>query len=138
MSRQKIALVLLVVTAVATVGVATAAGNGRSSGLSERQIKRIALKAARQAGDSHPILIQHADGRRDEANGIAFGEVVPGYTWCDLIAIRGRFGLNDVSSPPGAKAPAGTVMTLLVDAKTGERLDFGVSDHYPELKNSGR
>jgi hypothetical protein len=138
MPREKFIVVLaVVVTAMATSGVASAAGTARRSGLSERQIKRIALRAARQAGDRHPILIQHAAGRRSEANKIASGDIVPDSTWCYLVAIRGRFVLNNVSSPPEAKPPTGAVMTLVVNARTGATLDYGVSNDYPNLKKLG-
>lgn len=138
MLRQKVAVVLaLVVAAVATLGVGTSVASAREGGLSDHQIKRIALQAAKRAGDRHPSLIQHAAGRREQANKVASGDIVPGLTWCYLIAIRGRFVLNDVSTPPGAKPPTGTVMTLVVNARTGATLDFGVSNHYPDLKKLG-
>lgn len=105
--------------------------------MSEALIKRAALRAATQAGDRHPSLIQHAEGTRERANKIAWRDTVPDFNWCYLIAVRGKFVLHDVSSPPGAKPPKGTVLTLVLDAKTGRTLDFGVQDRYPDLAKLG-
>ena len=136
-SRRVLVVLSLVVVIATALGVTAASSSATAHGLSERAIKRIALKAARQAGDRHPTLIQHVAGRREEANKIDSGDVVPGNTWCYLVAVRGRFVLTDVSTPPGAKAPTGTVLTLIINAKTGAGLDLGLSDHYPDLRKLG-
>lgn len=51
-------------------------------------------------------------------------------------AVR-RFVLNDVPTPSGAKPPKGTVLTIVVDARTGRTEDFGVQDRYPDLAKLG-
>ncbi len=127
----------LIIAAAATFGTAAAPGRAKGIELSEQQIKGIALSAARQAGDRHPSLIQHAAGSRYQANQVASRDIVPGSLSCYLIAVRGAFVLNNASGPPGAKPPKGTVLTLVVDAKTGATLDFGVADRYPDLKKLG-
>ena len=138
MRGQKTAVILsLVIAGMATTYVATAAGCDRQHTLSDHRLKRIALKASTQAGDPNPSLIQHVPGRREEANKVASGGIVPGTAWCYLIAVRGKFVLNNVSRPLGAKAPTGTVMTLVVNARTGATMDFGVSDRYPDLSKLG-
>jgi hypothetical protein len=98
---------------------------------------RIARRAAAQAGDPTPALIQHSAGTRHRANIVASGDRVPGKRWSYLIAERGSFVLRDVSVPPGAPAPRGTVLTIVVDAATGAPTDIGVSDHYPDLAALG-
>jgi hypothetical protein len=118
------------------VAVASAAGSGHPA-LSEALIKRAALKAAARAGDRHPSLIQHAEGTRERANKIAWRDTVPDFNWCYLIVVRGRFVLYDVPSPSGAKPPKGTVLMLVLDAKTRRQLDFGVGDRYPDLAKLG-
>lgn len=105
--------------------------------LSERRIMRIALKAAAADGDHKPSLIQHVAATRHRANLIAGGDVVPDYNWCYLIAERGHFIAKNASYPPGGHPPKGTVMTLVVDARTGGVLDFGLSDRYPQLRKLG-
>jgi hypothetical protein len=85
------------------------------------------------AGDPRPTLIQHSEGSRYRANLVASGDIVPGKAWSYLIAERGHFVFNDTPGPPGSRAPSGSVITLVVDAATGEITDYGVSDRYPRL-----
>jgi len=99
---------------------------------------RVALRVAAQSGDRNPSLIQYAAGPRDLANEVASGDIVPDSTWCYLVAERGTFVLNNVSRPPDAKPPTGTVLTLVINAKTAAVMDLGVSDRYPHLKRLGR
>jgi hypothetical protein len=49
------------------------------------------------------------------------------------VVIRGRFTCRDCSIPPGAKAPAGSVITSSVDRQTLEGLDFGISRSLPTV-----
>jgi hypothetical protein len=135
----------------ATAGLVTAGGialasahSGGSSGahpkpqLPERRILRIAERAAASAGDRRPTLIQHAQGTRHDANLVDSGDIVPGKQWSYLIAERGHFVLRNVPTPPGAPAPHGSVLTLIVNASTGHLTDFGVSNRYPDLAKLGR
>jgi hypothetical protein len=105
--------------------------------LPESRLLAIAEAAATNGGDAHPTLIQHAAGRRYEANLVAGGGEVFEWSWCYLIAIRGHFTFANAPVPPGAKAPSGSVLTLVLDAATGEGLDFGVSNRYPDLARLG-
>jgi hypothetical protein len=105
--------------------------------LTERRIVQIAERAAAAAGDRRPTLIQHSAGTRQRANAIASGDRVPGKRWSYLIAERGSFVLKFVSVPPGARAPRGTVLTLVVDAATGTVSDLGASNRYPNLAALG-
>ena len=40
---------------------------------------------------------------------------------------RGHFTAAEATGPPGAKAPAGWYLSLVIDANTVQGLDFGVS-----------
>jgi hypothetical protein len=101
--------------------------------LAETRIRRIALKAA--AG-GHPTLIQHAEGTRFEANLIAGGDLVYEWTWAYLIAIKGHFKFTPPS--PGPSRPhTYSAITLVVDAKTGQTEDFGISNDYPDIAKLG-
>lgn len=131
---------------VAALGVvaispsATARGTASRAGrphLTERQILRIALRAARSAGDREPRLIQHREGTRERANLVDAGDVVPGHRWSYLIAERGRFVFNRAPTPLGAHAPTGSVLTLIVDAATRQVTDSGLSNRYPDLSRLG-
>jgi hypothetical protein len=105
--------------------------------LSERRILRIAETAAARAGDPKPSLIQHSEGTRHRANLVASGDGIPGRQWSYLIAERGHFVLKDAPIPPGAAAPRGSVLTLIVNASTGQGTDGGVSNRYPDLDRLG-
>jgi WD40-like Beta Propeller Repeat len=133
--------VALAVVLLAVVGVVVATSAASTSShpllgrphLSERRILSIAETAARRAGDPTPSLVQHSEGTRHDANLVASGDIVPGQRWSYLIAERGRFALNDVSVPAGARGASGSVLTLIVDASTGEITDSGLSNRYPHL-----
>jgi hypothetical protein len=110
--------------------------NGRPQ-LPEYRIVQTAERAAAQAGDPRPTLIQHSAGSRQEANLVSSGDGVPGGRWSYLIAERGNFVLKNASVPSGARAPSGSVLTMIVDAATGRVTDGGVSDRYPRLATLG-
>jgi hypothetical protein len=116
----------------------TLAGTAAHPALTEGQLLTIALRAARVAGDPRPALIQHAEGTREQANRIASGSGVPGSAWSYLIAERGHFVFASAPRPPGAPAPRGAVMTLVVDAATGRVNDDGTSSRYPPLHQLGQ
>jgi hypothetical protein len=50
-----------------------------------------------------------------------------------LITMRGHFTATDATGPPGAKAPAGRYLSLVIDAKTFQGLDFGISPKPPPV-----
>jgi len=95
------------------------------------------MRAAVEAGDRHPSLIKHAAGTRFAANLISSQDLVFDWSWAYLIAIRGHFKLRHFHGPPGARAPHGTVITMVLDAKTRQGEDGGVSNHYPDLARLG-
>jgi hypothetical protein len=114
----------------------SASRNGKPR-LTDRQILRIALTAAANAGDPKPILIQHSQGTRADANLVDSGDIVPGRQWSYLIAERGHFVFKDTQGPPGARAPTGSVLTLVVNARTNQITDSGLSNRYPALAKLG-
>ena len=128
---------LMVAGVVAVSSLAVARSRPVRPHLAESRIVQIAEHAAAAAGDRMPTLIQHSEGTRQRANAIASGDRVPGRRWSYLIAERGSFVLNSVSVPPGARAPRGSVLTLVVNAATGTVSDLGVSNRYPELAALG-
>jgi hypothetical protein len=104
--------------------------------LSERRILTLAEQAASRSGDPNPTLIQHAAGTRFEAVVISSGDLIFEYNWSYLIAIRGHFTATNASYL-GAKPPTGTVITLVVDARTGQVTDGGIGNRYPPLAKLG-
>jgi hypothetical protein len=110
---------------------------GPRPSVSEQRILTLAEQAAGESGDPTPTLIQHAAGTHYDAVRISSGDVVFEWNWSYLIAVRGQFAATGVPIPPGAKPPTGTVITLVVDARTGRVTDFGLSDRYPPLAKLG-
>ena len=47
--------------------------------------------------------------------------------------MRGHFIARNATGPPGAKAPTGRYLSLVVDAKTFQGLDFGISPKPPPV-----
>lgn len=56
----------------------------------------------------------------------------PDYT-VYLVTIKGYFVCNQCSVPPGAHAPTGSYLSLVVNARTFEGTDFGLSDKAPPV-----
>jgi hypothetical protein len=129
-----VAVAVVVITSSATATLHSSQGKPH---LSERQVLGIALRAAVRAGDRKPTLIQHGEGTRYEANLAASGDLVPGRRWSYLIVERGHFVFKNASRPAGARAPSGSVLTLVVDASTRQITDTGLSNRYPRLGELG-
>jgi hypothetical protein len=50
-----------------------------------------------------------------------------------LITMRGHFTAREATGPPGAKAPTGRYLSLVIDAKTFQGLDFGIGPKPPPV-----
>ena len=63
------------------------------------------------------------------------GDYVPGSarTKAFLITMRGDFTAWEPSVLPGAKAPSGRYLSLVIDARTFRGLDFGTSPNPPPV-----
>jgi hypothetical protein len=100
------------------------------------RLTAIASRAAKANGDPHPswataVLTTHAKALTSATP----GDFVPGSGGVPvfLVTMRGRFVAYDASVPPGAAAPTGTYLSLVVDAKTFQALDFGLSPKPPPV-----
>jgi hypothetical protein len=151
LNRRKI----LSMIAGSTVALGAAAGSSviATSGAagttpwSQSRVADIAQAAAARDGDATPALIQDASTTREMANAIAGGDVVPGTRPSYLIAIRGHFTVATdapplppmaLNSPTTAtQTETYSVMTLVVDAGTGQVTDFGLSNTYPDIGRLG-
>ena len=107
------------------------------AGLTETQVMSIAIQGATAAGDPKPTDIAHSTGTRAQANLLAAGETVPGDQPSLLIVEHGRFIASNAPTPPGAPAPTGTVLTLVVDQATGQVTDTGIQGSTPDLHELG-
>jgi hypothetical protein len=95
----------------------------------------IASRAAKASGDSAPsritaVLTTHAKALTSATP----GDFVPGTGGIRvfLITMRGHFVSNG-SRPPGAAAPAGSYLSLVVDASTFRVLDYGLGPRPPQV-----
>jgi len=50
-----------------------------------------------------------------------------------LVTLRGHFTAYLASGPPGAKAPTGTYLSLVIDARTFRGLDSGLAPRRPPV-----
>ena len=54
-----------------------------------------------------------------------------------VIVLHGDFVVKDAPRPPGAEAPEASVLTMIVDPRTGEITDFGIHNDAPDLSSLG-
>jgi hypothetical protein len=99
------------------------------------RLTAIARRAATLNGDPHPAWITAVMTTRAKALTSATpGDRVPGSarTAVFLITMRGHFTAAG-AGPPGAKAPTGRYLSLVVDARTFQGLDAGLSPGAPPV-----
>jgi hypothetical protein len=101
-------------------------------------ISRLTALASRTAaanGDTSPewitaVLTTHAKALTSATP----GDMTPGGgTEVYLVTMRGRFTAYAASSPPGAALPTGEYLSIVVDAKTLQVLDYGLSPTPPPV-----
>lgn len=130
--------------AAAMVSVLAAAGCGAAPAATgapvpARAIGRLTAMAQRAAtinGDPAPAWITAVLTTRAKALTSATpGDSVPGSALVKvfLITMRGHFTARNATGPPGAKAPIGRYLSLVIDAKTFRGLDFGISPKPPPV-----
>jgi hypothetical protein len=130
--------------AAAALASVLAAGCGRSAAATGApvpasaipRLTTIAHRAAAINGDPSPawitaVLTTHAKALTSATP----GDYVPGSTHAEvfLITMRGHFTAKEATGPPGAKAPAGQYLSLVIDATTFQGLDFGISAKPPPV-----
>jgi len=100
------------------------------------RLTALAENAAKRNGDATPtqvtvVLTTHAKALTSATP----GDSVPGTGRIRvyLITMQGHFVANDVSVPAGAAAPRGRYISVVVDAKTLDTLDFGIGPHPPPV-----
>jgi len=111
--------------------------NSQPPSITASQMLTLGQSVASHVGDSSPTQIQDAEGSRAQANLVASGDIVAGDQPSYLIVERGNFVANNVPVPRGEPAPSGTVLTLVVDATTGEITDEGIQNNDPNLSSLG-
>jgi hypothetical protein len=130
--------------AAVVASVLAAAGCGRVAATAgapvpASAIGRLTAMAGRAAtinGDAAPVWITAVLTTRAKALTSATpGDYVPGsaHVKVFLITMRGHFTAGDASLPPGAKAPTGRYLSLVINARTFQGLDFGISPKPPPV-----
>jgi len=100
-------------------------------------IHRLTVQAERVAkgdGDATPVWVSVVVTTRAKALTSATpGDTVPGdqNTIVYLVKMKGHFVDNSAPGPSGPKAPVGEYLSLVIDAKTFEGTDFGLSRRAP-------
>lgn len=136
--------VLAALTGAAMVTAALAAGCGRAPAAvgtsvpasAIGRLTAIAHRAAARNGDPKPTWITAVATTRAKALTSATpGDYVPGSARVKvyLITMCGHFTAGDASIPPGAKAPSGRYLSLVIDARTFRGLDFGIGPKPPPV-----
>jgi hypothetical protein len=137
MKLFRVAAVVCVVAGLALAGArvfaASQAPRHGSAGISQR-IEAVARRIARGMGDRSPGQIVWVATRRQAANRIAGGDIVDSNQPVYLVAVRGRFVDRMASVPPGASAPRGTVLTLVLNRGHLQVLDLGVGNQWPHMR----
>jgi hypothetical protein len=133
-----LACVLAVVSGLAVAGCARSPA-GAGSPLPAPTISRLTViggRVAKANGDSGPlwmtaVLTTHAKALTSATP----GDFVPGADGVPvfLVTMRGHFAANAAPGPPGAAAPTGRYLSIVVDARTFQVLDFGLSPSPPPV-----
>jgi hypothetical protein len=132
-----------VVAMAAAALVFATAGSGSTPGpMSAAQIKSLVTTDAAEAGDNTPTDISYsALVTRNQANAVSSGAWIgPPYgsaTGFYLVVAHGNFTATDAPIPNGVAVPTGTVMTLVVNATTGEVTDSGIGNTTPDMSTLG-
>jgi hypothetical protein len=121
--------------ATGSAGPSAAAGRPVPASAIAR-LTAIASRTARINGDARPswvtvVLTTHALALTSATPGdfVPGTEGVPVY----LVTMQGHFTDNRASGPPGAKAPAGTYLSMVLTARNFMGTDFGLSDAPPPV-----
>ena len=128
---------LTVVLVLTSSGQAPKAFGGQSALSSE--VDQFAVNASLRYGDTSPSSVSWVTTNRQAANSLLGAELpdtasgVPVY----LLEVKGQFTDFNAKVPRGAKAPTGTILTLVIRQSDGEVVDSGVQDQSNDLSTLG-
>jgi hypothetical protein len=105
--------------------------------LTESQITQTAQEFAARMGDSTPTSIEHVEGTRQQTVLALTGDKVSTNPDVYAIVMQGNFVANNMPVPAGVSAPSGSVLTLVIDASTGQMTDFSIGSQVPDLASLG-
>jgi hypothetical protein len=154
--KKRLIAVLLVAAAIAATVVASLAGGASGATTAEAapqsespptmpQIEQAALRAAGRSGELAPSAIEETSGTLGQAAqvldphdaGISITDPRTGKPWSDspvyVVTMRGQFTF-DGPTPKNRPAPTGTVLTIVVDAKSGIGVAESLNDSPPDMQ----
>ena len=102
-------------------------------------LRAIAARAAHASGDDSPYGLRWVKTNRGDGERVTAGALLGQDTAREVyvLQMRGHFTALNASVPRGAAVPIGTVMTLTVDAITGEVTDSGLTGEEQDLSALG-
>lgn len=116
---------------------ANATGGRPVSAAVRARLRSIILNAARRNGDSHPRNLRMVETTSTAVGAGGLGQApFPVYD----LAASGHFVANDASPPPGARAPTGIGLWMVVE-RNGSLLGpvgWGVDRFYVNLRKFGK
>lgn len=127
--------------AAAVIFAAAGSGANTPNPALAAHLKSLVMTDAARMGDRTPRDISFsALTTRNRALAAASGDQVGppyGQTPSYLVVAHGNFTAYGVSPPGSAANPTGTVMTLVVDATTGQPTDSGIQGTTPDMSKLG-
>lgn len=138
-------LVVIAALAVAFGGAAPSARgevsvvSGQATAITDGQAVGLARAVAAQDGENAPSAIEMVRS----THALALRYVDPGETTTAddgnvvVLVLHGHFTASQGPHPPGAAPPSGSVMTLVLDAASGQLRDLGLVDAAPSLAALG-
>lgn len=100
----------------------------------EDDLLTFAQEMAKKNGGSAESVELAAAKRRNAIKGVTDAEVNPDV---HVLQVKGNFKGNTVSKPKDFKAPAGNVLTYVIDKATGEVTDWSLGKEEQDLKKFG-
>src|SRR5436309_1535448 len=161
MKTRKVGVVVLagiVVAGIVAASVAGASGAGASRAATKRSAASAGSASAKLAtpntsrvpafvtaaasrvaainGDAHPSSAAWVKTTRQTAISAESTDTVDSNQSVYYVVLHGHFAATKGYLGPGAAVPTGTILTLTVDASTGEVLDNSLSNKTPDFPHT--
>ena len=140
--RWLASLIVILVLAVAGCGAAGSAATRYPAKATpgqpvpESAVRRLTAMADRAVtvDGGHPVAWATAVVTT-LANATAPNNTIPGANTVVvyLVTVKGRFACNVCTGPPGSRAPTGSYVSLVIDAKNFDETGFGMSPKAPAV-----
>lgn len=123
-----------------TCAPALPAGSCTGSSLSPTQIDTVALSIAGQNADPAPTSMVTVATTRGMVYPMIFENDSVGADPTPVYAttMQGNFTADNALVPSGAPLPTGTVLSLIMDAQTGQLLDERLSNQSVDISSAGK